>query len=85
MFDRLMEMALATQVKRIKGVFRPTQKNSLVAGLYEKLGFRKTSETAEEIIYTIDVPASLKATTSHIKNIGVSHLERESMKQAALI
>ena len=85
MFDRLMETALTTQVKRIKGVFRPTQKNGLVAGLYGKLGFRKASETAEEIIYTIDVPASLKATTTHIRNISVSALERNSLKQAALI
>lgn len=85
MFDRMREAAAAKGVRRIKGVFRPTKKNSLVAGLYEKLGFRRTHETSEETSYTIDVPTSIENTATHIRNISVLVPEGNSLKQTALI
>ena len=85
MFDRLMEAASAKGVRRIKGVFRPTQKNTLVASLYERLGFRRISETAGESIYAVDVPATLSPAATHIRNVSASASECDSLKQTVLI
>lgn len=69
MFDRMMEGAAAMGVRKIKGTYRPTGKNNLVADAYTKLGFSKTSETAEETRYEIAVPESLAPTATHIRNL----------------
>ena len=69
MFDRMLEAAASLGVRKITGIYRPTGKNNLVADLYTKLGFSKTSETTEEIRYKIAVPESPAATAMHIRNV----------------
>jgi predicted enzyme involved in methoxymalonyl-ACP biosynthesis len=36
-------------------VYKPTVKNAMVAGLYEKLGFSRLRESAEETTYELRV------------------------------
>lgn len=85
MFDRMVEAALARGVKRIKGVFKPTKKNSLVSNLFPKLGFRKIQEASGETAYGIDVPTSVETTAMHIRNVSALPSERDSPEQAVLI
>jgi len=46
MFDALVERACQRGISRIVGVYLPTAKNGMVAGLYRELGFRKIEEDA---------------------------------------
>jgi predicted enzyme involved in methoxymalonyl-ACP biosynthesis len=69
MFDRMMEAAAARGVREIMGIYRPTAKNGLVAGLFEKLGFRECSRTKEEIRYSIDAPEKPPITAVCIRNV----------------
>ncbi len=41
--------------KSLRGVYRPTDRNGLVAGLYESLGFQLESETAEETVWSYEL------------------------------
>ena len=68
MFDRLVEAAAANGIGVITGVYRPTAKNGLVAGLFEELGFRVCSETPEERRYTFAVPAEPSVSATHVRN-----------------
>lgn len=85
MFDRMMETALSRGVKRIKGIFKPTKKNSLVSSLFPRLGFRKIHEASEETIYEMDVPTPVETTAMHIRNISALPAESNSPEQAVLI
>jgi FkbH-like protein len=69
MFDRMFEAAAALGIRKVTGIYRPTAKNSLVEGLYPKLGFSKASETTDEIRYEIAVPESPATTATHIRNV----------------
>jgi len=78
MFDRMMEAAVTRGAKEIKGVFRPTGKNGLVANLYDSLGFRKLHESVEQNIYTIEVPPSPEITATYIRNVSAATREQHS-------
>lgn len=68
MFGRMIEAAANNGVRRITGIYRPTEKNSLVANLYEKLGFRKLHESREHAIYSIEVSERPQIAT-YIQNV----------------
>ena len=67
MFDRLVEAAQAHGIRQITGVYRPTEKNAVVAGLYEELGFTRVDSAEGEQRYMFAVPAHAVRTSAHIK------------------
>jgi len=79
MFDRLMAAAQASGVRRIEGVYRPTPKNNLVAGLLERFGFERVAETGEETRFVMDMPDGFEATASHIQNTSGQETAAEAM------
>jgi FkbH-like protein len=56
MFDRVVEGAQRSGVRRLEGVYAPTTKNVIVADLYPRLGFRVVEEGAGGTRYAFDVP-----------------------------
>jgi FkbH-like protein len=68
MFDQLIAAARARGVRRIEGVYRPTPKNSLVAGLLERFGFERVAESGEETRFAMEMPDRFEATAKHIRN-----------------
>jgi FkbH-like protein len=79
MFDRLIEAAIARRIRRIVGVYRPTAKNGLVKELYDQMGFRPVGESADELLYEFDVPATPLFTATHIRNITAPPRMSEAM------
>lgn len=51
MFNCLLEAAAARGIRSIRGIYRPTPRNHLVAAHYTDLGFRIISEEPDEIRY----------------------------------
>ena len=68
MFDRLIEAAIARQVRQLLGTFCPTSKNGLVKDLYDQMGFRCIFEGTDQIRYEFNVPSVPTLTASHIRN-----------------
>ncbi len=68
MFDRMIEAAQTAGVREIIGVYRPTAKNGLVAGLFNQLGFEKITSTEQETRYRIEVPSEVVCTAVHVRN-----------------
>jgi FkbH-like protein len=56
MFDSLIAEAQRRGIRQLRGVFRPTAKNSMVKGLYPSLGFQLVSQSDREHLYSLDVP-----------------------------
>jgi FkbH-like protein len=79
MFDQLMESARARGIRRIEGVYRPTAKNNLVAGLLERFGFKRVAETSEETRFVMDMPDRFEATAKHIQNTTGQEAAAEAM------
>jgi FkbH-like protein len=61
MFDHLCEAARAAGVSSIVGVYRPTAKNTQVADLFTRLGFRSTAEALDDTRYVFDVTSNALA------------------------
>jgi FkbH-like protein len=55
MFDRLLEAARAARIQRLIGVYRPTSKNSQVADLYVRFGFKEFSRSSDETRFVISI------------------------------
>ena len=55
MFDQLCEAARAAGVTSIVGVYRPTAKNTQVADLFTRLGFRLAAEEPDAVRFVYDV------------------------------
>ena len=72
MFDRLVEAAVERRIKRIVGVYLPTAKNGLVKELYDQMGFRRFAESADEVRYEFDVPATPAVTATHVRNVSAT-------------
>lgn len=68
MFDRLIEAAIAKQIRRIHGVYLPTAKNGMVRELYDQFGFTRVPGTEREARYLLDVPAAGVHTATHVRN-----------------
>ena len=58
MFDHLSEAARAAGITSIVGVYRPTAKNTQVADLFTRLGFRVTAEEPDEVRYVFDTASN---------------------------
>ncbi len=69
MFDRMLEAAGQSGVRRITGVYRPTKKNAMVSRLFDGFGFRRETETAEETRYELDVPQIVVPTATHVRDV----------------
>ncbi|HZU25146.1 MAG TPA: HAD-IIIC family phosphatase [Bryobacteraceae bacterium] len=68
MFDRLIESAQSRGIREIRGVYRRTAKNGIVADLYEQLGFLRAGGAADEVRYSFAVPARPVATATHVQD-----------------
>lgn len=55
MLRTLIEAARTKNKKYLKGVYVPTQKNSMVSGLYPGFEFRKADGAEREEIYLLDL------------------------------
>jgi len=56
MFDSLIAEAQRRGIRRLRGLFRPTAKNSMVKDLYPSLGFQLVSKSETELVYSLAVP-----------------------------
>jgi FkbH-like protein len=61
MFDQLCEAARGAGITSIVGVYRPTPKNTQVADLFTRLGFRVTAEGPDEVRYVFDIMSDAAA------------------------
>jgi predicted enzyme involved in methoxymalonyl-ACP biosynthesis len=75
MFDRLLDAAREREVRTLIGIYRPTAKNKMVAGLYDQFGFRRVSETAEETRYELSVPLARGVTATQVRDVSRGVLE----------
>ena len=66
MADRLVEAARERGIERIVGVYRPTEKNGLVADLYPRLGFARGDAEHQ---YVLDVPSVAGPYTRFIEHV----------------
>ena len=61
MLDTLVEQCRAQGITALHGVYLPTAKNKMVAGLYDSFGFTKQSETPEgRTDWTLDISTYTK-------------------------
>jgi FkbH-like protein len=68
MFDALVEQCRARGISRIKGVFLPSKKNSMVAGHYAGLGFTELDESSAECgLWQYEVPQTYSPRTRFIR------------------
>jgi FkbH-like protein len=73
MFDALVEECMSRGIRKIRGVYIPSKKNSMVAEHYGGLGFRRLEESSAERTlweYELSQPYSVKA----------QHIRRSSRK-----
>jgi predicted enzyme involved in methoxymalonyl-ACP biosynthesis len=67
MFDTLVEQCQARGIRKILGVYIPTKKNAMVAGLYVELGFAAIEEQGgQQQMWLFAVPQKYTAKSSHI-------------------
>jgi len=67
MFDALVEECQARAIRNIVGVYIPSSKNGLVAGLYADLGFGHVAGIAgERETWLLDLPQAYTARSRHI-------------------
>ena len=57
----LLSVAAKAGARRVRGVYRRSAKNGIVADLYPQLGLAEVSRTPDEAIYEIDVERALPA------------------------
>jgi len=68
MFDALIEQCQMRGIRKIVGVYIPSAKNGLVAGLYGTLGFGSVEGTAGgRQLWSYDVPAAYEVKSHHIR------------------
>src|ERR1700733_11044414 len=71
-FNDIVEVARTLGCNVVVGRYRPTAKNKLVVGLYERLGLTKVSESPEETVWRLALDGDLAArrtyvTAAHVK------------------
>ncbi len=68
MLDALVEHCQARSIRKIVGVYIPSKKNAMVAGLYGELGFTRAEKTGgERHLWEYEVPREYAAKSSHIQ------------------
>ena len=65
-FNDIVEVARALGCSVVVGRFRPTAKNKLVAGLYERLGLTKESESSEETVWRLALDGEPAARRTYV-------------------
>lgn len=84
MFDALIEVCQAQGFRKIIGVYVPSKKNGMVAGLYSSLGFiREGGEAGNCELWRYDVPAIYAGKTRHIRRLASEVPEVELAGAAA--
>jgi FkbH-like protein len=78
MFEDLLEYARASGFRTIEGLFRPTQKNGPVAGLYPDLGFAPAGADGDARRYELAVGSPAKRREHQVKVIDETpeHVDR---------
>jgi predicted enzyme involved in methoxymalonyl-ACP biosynthesis len=67
MFDTLIEQCQARGLRKIIGVYIPTKKNPMVAGLYGELGFSSAGDSAGgQQLWQLELPREYVAKSAHI-------------------
>jgi FkbH-like protein len=75
MFDALVERCQQRGIRRIIGVYIPSNKNSMVAGHYEGLGFTCVEGSFDNReVWQYDVPETYAARTRHIRRTAAEPL-----------
>jgi predicted enzyme involved in methoxymalonyl-ACP biosynthesis len=73
MFDALVEQCQARGIRRIVGLYIPSKKNAMVAGLYESLGFARSENSTEgRQLWHYDVPQTYSTKTRYIRRCAAS-------------
>ncbi len=81
MLDRAVDAARAAGIRRLFGVYRATAKNSLVSDLFDRLGFRRRGENAEETSYELNIVSATPAHTSFIEQVDETrHAPRQGIE-----
>jgi predicted enzyme involved in methoxymalonyl-ACP biosynthesis len=65
-FNDIVEVARTLGCSVVVGRFRPTAKNKLVVGLYERLGFTKVSESSEETVWRLALDGDPAARRTYV-------------------
>jgi FkbH-like protein len=66
--SHLLEVAAGLGARRVRGIYRPTVRNHLVADFFPGRGFTEVARGDEEIVYEID-PAARPPWPAHIRRI----------------
>ncbi len=69
MLDRAVEAARQAGVSRLRGLYRPTPKNSIVADLFERLGFTSCGEIEDGRCYELTVAAATTPYSTFIEEV----------------
>jgi FkbH-like protein len=70
MFDALVEECQSRGIGQIAGVYIPSKKNGMVAGLYASLGFiREETDSGGRELWRYDVSATYAPKTRHIRKV----------------
>jgi FkbH-like protein len=69
MFDALIEQCHARGIRKILGVYIPTKKNRMVAGLYGELGFVRAEGPDERQLWHYDVPSAYTSQSTHVRRV----------------
>jgi FkbH-like protein len=65
-FNDIVEIARTLGCSVVLGRFRPTAKNKLVVGLYERLGLTRVSESSEETVWRLTLDGDLAARRTYV-------------------
>lgn len=77
MFKHLLDYARSARYERIEAIFRPTERNQVIAGLLQEIGFVLTEEADDGRRYAYDVGAEPKR-SSHVLILERFEAEGES-------
>ena len=83
MMQRLIEQARSEAVHTIVGAFIPTEKNGVVAGLYERLGFRATDSNRQAWELDIRAENRLPVLTTYIEDEGAGSVRSAGVQDPA--
>jgi FkbH-like protein len=85
MFDTLIEQCQARGIQKIVGVYIPTKKNPMVAGLYGELGFTSAGDsTGGQQLWQLEVPREYVAKSVHIhRTAGVESAQAVSSQPSS--
>lgn len=69
MMRTLRQAAVARGVKSVRGVYIPSEKNALVAGLFPEMGFRGVAAPGPEVAHILDLREDIPEPSCHIADV----------------